>query len=170
MTMAFERTRALRYGWQLLDELRSTRALGAEHLRRVEIIFQHYPSPREIKAKAVADYSQCGGDRWLRLMLAPENESVESDPKSDQVNTVKDLVTPSQRTRALRLARSLFVDLRSATDVPEPQRRQIPYVLRHFPDECEIENWAEFDTALGACDSEYRVWLSPESKQETQTR
>ncbi len=130
MTMPDERTRALRWGWEYLQELNEAAVLDDKDSQCVAEILEHYPQPDEIRL-----WAKRAQNDSVNLLLAPElalNDAAEPTITRPARST-------SETEQALMLAYGLFRGLRSANNLPEKLKRQIPYVLRHFPDEREIE-------------------------------
>lgn len=65
MTMPSERTRALRWAGEFLDEIQKSADCSDEFRRQSEIILQHYPSANEIAAEALACSEVDPLWRWL---------------------------------------------------------------------------------------------------------
>lgn len=61
------------------------------------------------------------------------------------------MTTPDERTRALRTAGELLRDLKGREDVPKDLRVRARGVLRHYPEEWQLqmmaEEWQRFGTA-----------------------
>lgn len=60
------------------------------------------------------------------------------------------MTTPAERTRAVRTAGELLRDMAGREDVPEDIRARVLRVLRHFPEEWELQMLAEEWQRLGA--------------------
>lgn len=70
------------------------------------------------------------------------------------------MTMPDERTRVLRWAGEFLRQL-SDVQLPEDLKRQLPYVLRHFPSAVDIANEARRQAAYG--DRPYTSqWLAPE--------
>ncbi|MEO5658572.1 MAG: BPSL0761 family protein [Polaromonas sp.] len=164
---AAERTRSLRWGWEFMLELQNAPELDETFRGRVVAILQHYPSPMEIRRWAVMEdmwesvLAEKDIHRWYFKELEPEKNSIGVQKSAEDDEFVRRAVSPAKRARALQLAWRLFVNLKSMTDLPEHLNRQIPYVLRHFPDEHEITGWAHRDAREAAGDAEFTAWLAP---------
>lgn len=162
--MADERTRALRFGWEFLLEMRGSDCLSGCQRARVEQILRHYPSGAEIKQWA-RECAQAGDESMFH-----EPELASEEPKARFSNEPvfaqsieRGPTAPQERARALRQAYEFFrFGLSGATNLTEGLRRQIPYVLRHFPDIRELENWARIEEHNARQDSAFRAWLLPE--------
>ena len=144
MTMPRERTRSLRFGWEFLIELQAADNLSPNQRTTIDAILRHYPSPPEIAAWAASDSLI---SHALGPSLEPETSAgavpaailLEHGKVSERGPT-----SLSERTKALRDARQFFKSLQSAaTNLTPEQRRQIPYVLRHYPDAFELPSWTE---------------------------
>jgi hypothetical protein len=165
MTMPDERTRALRFGWEFLLDLRDEGNLTDAQRNTVEELLRHYPSGAEIK-KWAKDCEQ-DEDPWPPRM-APE----EQRPRflSDQDPVYPDTIeraptTPQQRTLALCRAYEFFrfgLSGSGRNNLPERLGRQIPYVLRHFPEPGELDGWAKSDEWAKQKDPKFKLWLMPE--------
>jgi hypothetical protein len=159
MTMPHERTRALRYGWEYLIELQESNNISEEQRHQVALIVRHYPSAGEIKLwtlDCVDKEGLCGPK------TSPENEPIISRLPLTPEFTERGTTTPSERARALRLADQLFKELLSAPNLTPDQKRQIPYVLQHFPDHHEIKHWAQMDAWMKTQNPNLKPWLAPE--------
>lgn len=111
MTMPEERARALRFGWEFLTELQASNNLTEEQRSTIADILRYYPT---------------GGDisQWAQVRTRETMDSIRRDP-----------TTHSLRTKALQSAYEFFrFGLMVADNLTAAQKRQIPYVLRHFPD------------------------------------
>jgi hypothetical protein len=161
MTMPNERTRSLRFGLEFLKELRASPGLDKALLCQVDAILQHYPSANEIKAWAAMDAAQSAKDTRIDQHLAPEDP--QPDAQIDDDGSARTAASPLERTRALKLAWCLFMDLRFEADLPEFLKQQIPYVLRHFLDARGIDHWAKMDAWESAQDAPFTAWLAPET-------
>jgi hypothetical protein len=69
MTMPAERTRALRFAGEFLNELRESGELSEKRTREVISILRHYPSMREIAHQARYGHES----RVTSVWLAPED-------------------------------------------------------------------------------------------------
>ncbi len=145
MTLPIERTRALRWGWEFLWDLRSAGNLTTGQHQTVEQILAHYPTPTEISAWTRSSCSgtghHLGGVDWL----APESH--DSDPlggKSCAPNSVdRHQVTPVQRMQVLYSASEFMHGyLRGAQNLTAAQHRARILVCRHFPLSVELEAMA----------------------------
>jgi hypothetical protein len=160
VTMPSERTRALHFGWEFLRELRDTADTKEEIRSQVTAILQHYPSSKEIRAKVEIEAKRPAGTRFMNQQLEPE------DPRPDSQNDDEDTgrlpVSPVERSRALKSAYSLFMDLRMRDNLSSHIKRQISYVLRHFPDSRDFDHWARTDAWEASQDPAFVAWLAPE--------
>lgn len=168
MTMPDERTRALRYGWEFLLQMRDEKNLTDEQRTTVEEILRHYPSGAEIM-KWAKDCEQAQGRLWGPEMVP---ETSRSKFVTDQEPVFPDTIdrgptTPQERTHALLSAYAFFrlgLSGSGNSNLTEQLRRQLPYVLRHFPEPHEIENWARLDEMAKLKDPKFMLWLMPEAK------
>ncbi len=71
MTTPLERTRALRFAGETLQELLHSENLTPEQRRSIEVTLRHYPNAREIEALAQAN----SGQDFLFVMLEPEQRA-----------------------------------------------------------------------------------------------
>ena len=74
------------------------------------------------------------------------------------------MTMPYERTRALRWAGEFLEKLKSV-DLPEDIKREIQYILRHYPSGLEIANEAKLQALIGAHSADKlrdQPWLSPE--------
>lgn len=168
MTMADERTRSLRFGWEFLMELSASDCLTAEQRKTVDEILLHYPTGAEIKQWAKDCEKDSQETAIYGWRLAPEKL------RSAYFDTVEPVIpdsiergptTPQERAYALRSAYEFFrfgLMGSKKDNLPERLRRQIPYVLRHFPEGREINSWALSDERVKTLDPNFKQWLSPE--------
>ncbi len=70
MTMAFERTRALRWAGEFLDEIQKSTDVSPELRSQATAILRHYPNAAEIAMEAKISSKS---DRMLQW-LGPEDE------------------------------------------------------------------------------------------------
>lgn len=166
MTMANERTRALRFGWEFLLEMRGSNCLTDEQRSGVDEILRHYPSGMEIKQWALECTQAANQSMLVRPGLAPEEPRT---PYLDEPMYMQSIergpTTPKARAIALRMAYELFhFGLSGAENLTDKLRRQIPYVLRHFPDTRTIESWARIDEYNIKQDDAFKAWLLPASQ------
>jgi hypothetical protein len=128
MTMPHEYTRALRWGWEFLWELKDSAEVPAEIRDQAAALLGHYPSTSEIH-EWVEHVSNI--DMFGSMTLGPE-ESTTSHPEIP--TTIKrPLISREQYVHAISEAGILFVQLRGDKRLPEELSRQVPYVLRHYP-------------------------------------
>jgi len=141
MTIPSERTRALRWGGEFLNELLVVDNIGADLKAEVAAILVHYPSEGQIR-----DWAASWPEDSYRPWLAPEDEPIDeranptissADQVPDPLNTP--ITTPTDRARALRLAGELFVRIRTGHNLNAEQKRSIQFILRHYPGEADIE-------------------------------
>lgn len=145
MTMPDERTRSLRFGWEFLIELRDCDSLTDDQRKTVETILLHYPSAAEIRQLAKDCELGTSETATLGLFLAPELPRRYVDPEAPVFpdDIVRGPTTPQERAQALKDAYAFFrlgLAGSKADNLPERLRRQIPYVLRHFPTGHEIND------------------------------
>lgn len=155
MTVPYERTRALRFGWEFLVELQEADNLNNDQKRQLENIVRHYPTNAEIEKWAEVDAT---------AHLGPEKKPIQSRLPLTAQGMKRGPTTPSERTCALRLAEQFFRDLQSAPNTTANQIQEIPYVLRHFPNATEIAFWARMDANSAAQNPSSIPWLAPEQK------
>jgi hypothetical protein len=159
MTMPAERTRALRWGWEFLWENQDAANLTESQQGQIKAILRHYPCGSEIKQWALDDSKS----DLFSVMLEPEDPALLA---SQILPNVPDFVergptSPSQRTWAVS---ETYLLLRQGNVSWTPsQRREILYVLRHFPslDMSELSGWAANDEACFKADPLYKHWLAP---------
>ena len=166
MTMPDERTRSLRFGWEFLIELRDCKSLTDDQRKTVEEILLHYPGGAEIKQWAIDRAEETPEAAIFGPVLAPELPRPYVDPQEpvipDEIG--RGPTTPQERAQALKNAYEFFrLGLAGSRkdNLPERLRRQIPYVLRHFPVGHEINDWALADAREKALDPKYKQWLAP---------
>lgn len=146
MTMPYERTRALRFGWEFLLEMRDSDCLTDEQRANVEEILRHYPSGAEIKQWARECGQSEGHSRFLGPDLAQEDEEPGAQYPFPAITGIvaRGPTTPEERAHALWLASEFFrfgLAGSKNDNLPENLRRQIPFVLRHFPTSADVGRW-----------------------------
>lgn len=73
------------------------------------------------------------------------------------------MTMPSERARALRWAGEFLRELRTRSDVPEDLKHQALVILRHYPENHDIQRVAKYGLAtLSASDTPAYAWLAPE--------
>ncbi len=145
MTLPIERTRALRWGWEFLWDLRSAGGLTTVQQRSVEQILAHYPTPMEIFVWAQS--SPAGTRHCLSAVRWLEPEPHNQEPLGGASGAPNILNRPqvlqTQRIQALSTASEfMHKDLRGATNLTSPQHRTRILVCRHFPLVMELEAMA----------------------------
>lgn len=159
MTIPMERTRAIRFGGELLMELQSADNVTAKQRFFIDVFLLHYPTGREIELWA-AD--------GAGLMLGPEDPNAFGGKRfftRNQPDLPSRTTTPAQRTMALRSAYEFFrFSLPNAENLTSEQKNQIPYVLRHFPEPHELGAWARSDEWESARNPKIKQWLAPETE------
>jgi hypothetical protein len=168
MTLPYERTRALRFGWEYLTELRDSSNLTQDQRLQIERIWRHYPTAAEIKRWALMDSLRVTDQHVSTLCkLEPEKESAFARSPVSAEPPERGPTTPSERTRALRSAEQFFHEIEDAPNLTETQRLQIPYVLRHFPRQHEIVRWAATEDQLkerAVQNPGFEAWLTLENR------
>lgn len=148
MTLPIERTRAVRWGWEFLWELRSAGELTTGQERSVEQILAHYPTPMEISVWAQSSPAGTrhglGAVRWL------EPEPYIQEPLGGASGAPNSLnrpqVTQAQRMQALSTASEfMHRHLRGAPNLTAAQHRARILVCRHFPLAVELEAMARIE-------------------------
>lgn len=144
MTMAFERTRAMRWMWEFLYVNKDAQNIKEPDRQKLQAVFRHFPSYADVKRWATLEQVKPG----FLVFLAPE------DPEllKRQDKGIPDFVDRGPST-AIEIAQAIeeSYDLLRFGNIEwnTEQRNQIEYVLRHFPS-CEgsdlvkvrqIENW-----------------------------
>lgn len=144
MTRPSERTRALRWGGEFLNELLAADNIGSDLKVEVASILMHYPSEGQIR-----DWAASWPEHPFGPWLAPEEVTIKdkADPMNPAVDQASNSLkafpaTPSDRARALRLAGELFTRIRSGPSLNVEQKRSVLYVLRHYPGASDIEFYA----------------------------
>lgn len=138
MTMPIERARSLRWGWEFLWEIQAATNLTPDQMGRVQEILRHYPSTSDIEdwARALEDvefpFTEVTGGQWI------EAENHQRDLTAPQegvpLRVDRGPTTAQERLQALVMASELFKQLRIAANLTEEQKRDLVYVLRHFPE------------------------------------
>lgn len=72
MTMPFERTRALRWAGEFLDEIQKSTDVSPELRRQASVILRHYPNATEIATEAKI----CSKSDRMWRWLGPEDERI----------------------------------------------------------------------------------------------
>jgi hypothetical protein len=131
--MPNERTRALRWGWELLLELQSSDSLTPQQSVQVDELLLHYPAASELKRwAALEDTSQLINELGVEV----------DDAEIERVDVPQDLerqpVSVEQYTHAIVEAGVFFRALLAAENLTDSIRRQVPYVLRHYPQSYNI--------------------------------
>jgi hypothetical protein len=72
------------------------------------------------------------------------------------------MTMPSERTRALRWAYELLVELQQAEKLTDAQKRQVKAVLRHYPTPLAIASHAKLQLTQNAIHPSMGTWLAPE--------
>lgn len=163
MTMADERTRALRFGWEFLLEMRDSHCLSGCQRASVEQILRHYPSGAEIKQWARECAQASDESMFHEPELAPEEPKARFSNEPVFAQSIeRGPTTPQERARALRQAYEfLRFGLSGSANLTVQLSNQIPYILRHFPNIREIEHWASSDERRANQNAEFRAWLLP---------
>ena len=163
MTLAGERTRALRFGWEFLLELRDSDCLSGSQRASVERILRHYPSGAEIRQWALECVQTADQSMFREPELAPEEPRTRYPHERVFAASIeRAATTPQERARALRQAYEFFrFGLNGGANLTDKLNNQVPYVLRHFPDIRELENWARIEEHNSRQDSTFRAWLLP---------
>lgn len=142
MTLPIERARSLRWGWELLWELKTATNLTADQRATILIILDHYPSTTEITRWAddmivdpssnVDPLSCCP---WLQAEELQRSGQSKSSPQPNvPVEVDRGPVTFEQHIQALSAASRLFhTDMLTWDNLTAEQRRTRMYVCRHFP-------------------------------------
>lgn len=160
MTMPNERTRSLRFAWEFLIELQSSDNLTDKQRSAIEQILRHYPSGAEIEqwAKDCASATDISGP----MMVPEESGAIGSQDPAMPQSIPRGLTTPAERTLALLSAFAfLRVELLHADNLTDLQKREIPYVLRHFPESHEIHHWAKMYAWHASENPAFKSWLLP---------
>jgi hypothetical protein len=122
MTMPSERTRALRWMWEFLNEVLIDGNLTDLDQTTIKEILRHYPNDAEIRQWAVQE------SKKKRRFLEPEYPQV---LETEFPELMRGPTTPVQRAQVIQDA---YILLRCGeVNWSENQRRQIPIILRHFP-------------------------------------
>ena len=70
------------------------------------------------------------------------------------------MTTPSERTRALRWAGEFLLKVQRGDEFSPEAKREVLYILRHYPRDFEIKDQARFDADRSA--TVIDQWLGPE--------
>lgn len=165
MTMPVERTRALRFGWEFLLDLRDSNCITDAQRTTVNLILRHYPCASEIQMWARECAQTSGESTFGAPDLAPEELSATRGAHGAELSDglERGPTSPQERTRALCLAADFFqVGLHGAGQkgLTEALRRQIPYVMRHFPTCLYVSQWAKRDEHGIRNNPPGRPWLA----------
>jgi hypothetical protein len=123
-----EQTRALRWGWEFLLELRDSGCMTAEQLLEVEALLHVVPCSRDLREWTAPD------------AVNPLERKIELDVEDEKVsrsNVVEWIERPQVSTedyfKGIVRAALFFKSLIGLEMLEEKYKRQIPYVLRHWP-------------------------------------
>ncbi len=160
MTMPMERTRALRFGWEFLQELQAADNLTEQQQLAVKRILRHFPSAAEIKTWA-ASFQATPHDFPVPWLLPEDVETASSGSNSGPETVERGDASPGERMQSLLAAFEFFkFELQgNGANLNVEQRRQLQFVLRHFPRPSQIEAWANVEARLQKTTSGRRVWL-----------
>lgn len=164
MTMADERTRALRFRWEFLLEMRDSDCLTDQQGTTLADILRHYPTGAEISQWALECVQAADQSMLHAPELAPEEPRTGYPDEPVFAQTLdRGPTTPQERAQALRQAYEFFrYGPQGANNLTEKLSRQIPYVLRHFPEGRDVEHWARADERSIRQDTAFRAWLLPQ--------
>lgn len=156
MTMPCERTRSLGLGWEYMMERRESDNLTVEQRYELDEILWHYPSAVEIKEWAI----DCAGDGHFKWLLQPEEDKPCVSKTKVTSFLIRGLTEPHERAQAVRMAGLFVRALRSTDNLRKEQKRQIEYVLRHFPAELDIQHYVrKYESAIRK-KTVTKIWLS----------
>ncbi|MBH2018489.1 MAG: hypothetical protein I8H91_02770 [Burkholderiales bacterium] len=71
------------------------------------------------------------------------------------------MTMPNERTRALRWAGEFLREAKRHEGLPEELRKQIPFILRHYPSALDIEHQARHGDDVSGIGGR---WLGPEEQ------
>jgi hypothetical protein len=126
MTMPLERTRALRWGWEFLMELQSSHSLTAEQRMEVEALLLVVPCARDLR-----EWTAPGAFNPMSFELEREEEAVSRAEVPESID--RPFLSMDQYADSVVRAGAFFKSLNGANNLDESLRRQVPYVLRHWP-------------------------------------
>lgn len=72
------------------------------------------------------------------------------------------MTMPSERTRALRWAGEFLTKVQSGEESSAEIKREVKFILRHYPRDFEIKNQAKLDAGRARHVGEQ--WLGPEDR------
>jgi hypothetical protein len=128
MSMPVENTRALRWGWEFLLELRNSGCLTAEQLLEVDALLQVVPCSRDLR-----EWTAPGA-------VNPLERKIELDVEDDKVSRAEVVewidrppVSTEDYMKGIVRAALFSKSLQVLESLDEKYGRQIPYVLRHWP-------------------------------------
>jgi hypothetical protein len=128
MSMPFEYTRALRWGWEFLLELRDSACITDAQRNEIEALLLVVPCARDLM-----EWTAPGGTNPLvrKIELDVEDKGVS---RSDVVEWIdRPPVSVDAYFEGIVRAALFFKSLRGLESLGEKYTRQIPYVLRHWP-------------------------------------
>lgn len=70
------------------------------------------------------------------------------------------MTTPSERTRALRWAGEFLLKIQRGDEFSAEIKREVLYILRHYPRDFEIKDQARFDADRS--ETIFDQWMGPE--------
>jgi hypothetical protein len=128
MTMPHEYSRALRWGWEFLWEMKDLLEVPAEIRDLAAALLGHYPTPDEIREWAERD-PHIG---FFGAKILGREETLTTHPEIP-TTIERPPVSRAEYVEAIQDAGIFFLRLRGEDRMPEKLSRQIPYILRHFP-------------------------------------
>lgn len=72
------------------------------------------------------------------------------------------MTMPDERTRALRWAGEFLLKVQRGDEFSDEIKREVKFILRHYPRDFEIKDQAEFDA--GRSTTVMEQWLGPEKE------
>jgi hypothetical protein len=131
MTMPIERTRALRWMWEFLVELKNESNLPLQAVSQIESILEHFPTPAQIQDLARQDSAN------PKSLFGPDLEPEVDLPSSEGLELThvhNGASTHEQRINAMKSAHDFVrITLSELGCLTDQQKRTKAAVLRHYP-------------------------------------
>ncbi len=168
MTLPYERTRSLRFGFEFLAELHMSDNLTPEQRHTLNDILSAYPTFEEIKAWAADCMAEVDPLGFGEPDLALEGEDYQVRLPQGFKMWGRPTIEPWQRTRALRMMDEFLQQLRWTQNLTDAQKRSIQFVQRHYVERWHLERMAQHGEQKLRKDPTLKVWLLPEPGQDWQ--
>ncbi len=168
MTLPYERTRSLVFGFEFLAELHMADNLTPAQRRTLDDILSAYPNLDEIKAWAADCMAETDPLGCCQPDLALDGENLRVRLPEGFQMWVRPTIEPWQRARALRMMVEFLRQLWWAPNVTAEQKRSIPYVQRHYFERWRLKDLAQHCELKLRLDPTLKVWVLPEPQPQPQ--